>query len=154
MNDRKTAMLCDTTVYTNGDLVKNLSTSTEYFITGLQKSTAGAIQAQLLKVNCTVDVVRLTQVFDAGKPTGKYTETVLYSGVGASYTDVTAQMKLYDSGLLSTSTRKFILPVLSGVKLLDRIKFGTEVCQIDDVNLTNNEGLLTIQTSIDKRKVS
>lgn len=149
MNDRKTAALCDTTALANGDLVKNLSTSTEYFITGLQKSTSGAVQAQLQRVNCTVSIVRLTQVFVSGQATGKYTEVVLYDAVGASYVDVTAQMKLYDSGLLSTSTRKFILPKLTGLKLLDRIKFGSDNCKIDDINYTNNENLLTIQTSPD-----
>jgi hypothetical protein len=152
MNNVRTAMLKDNTVLTNGDLVKNLSTFEEFLVVGLQKSTSGAVQAQLHKVNCTVDIVRLTQVFSNGTPTGKYTETPLYTNIGASYVDVTAQMKLYDSGLLPTSTRKFILPKLEGIKILDRIKFGTEVCQVDDVNLTQNESLLTIQTSIDKRK--
>lgn len=153
MNNEKTAMLPDNTTYINGDPVTNLSTSLQYFITGKQVSTAGAVQAQLHKVNCTVSIVRLTQVFSSGSPTGKYTEAILYDNIGASYVDVTANMKLFDSGLLSVATRKFILPVLSGVKLLDRIKFGTEVCQVDDINYTTNENLLTVQTSPDKRKI-
>lgn len=146
INNISNALLQDNSVIDNGDY---LEIGTEgYLVTAKRTSVINTV-CQLHKVNCTVSIVRLKQEFINNQATGKYIEIPLYENIGASYVDVTANMKLFDSGLLSTSTRKFILPKLTGLKLLDRIKFGSDNCKIDDINYTNNENLLTIQTSPD-----
>ena len=149
INNISNALLQDNSVITNGDY---LEIGTDgYLVTAKRTSVINTV-CRLHKVNCTVSIVRLKEVFISGQATGKYSEVILYENIGASYVDVTAQTRLYDPGILPKSTRKFILPKLTGLKLLDRIKFGSDNCSIEDINLTNNENLLTIQTSVDMRK--
>lgn len=150
INNISNALLQDNSVIDNGDY---LEIGTEgYLVTAKRASVINTV-CQLHKVNCTVSIVRLKQEFINNQATGKYIEIPLYENIGASYVDVTAQSRLYDPGILPKSTRKFILPNLTGLKLLDRIKFGSDNCCIEDVNYTSAENLLTIQTSIDLRKV-
>ena len=105
------------------------------------------------KVNCTVNIVRLVKEFINGTFTGKNTRVVIKENVPSVYKDITAKMQMYDARLLQTTTRKFIIPKIADLKLLDTIEFNGELCQIDMINTTDTENLFTLQTQKDKRKI-
>ncbi len=148
------ATLQDDTLVSNGDLVT--IEGEKYFVVARRNSYLSK-SAQLYKSNCSVTIVRLVKQYIGTSWTGKWTEQVLHENVPALYQDITGKMQQFDSGLLSTSTRKFILPKLEGIQLLDRVKMltsgGIENGQIDVLNTTEYEGLYSTQTQPDKRVV-
>lgn len=149
INSTSNVLLQDNSIITNGDLLEINGDS--YFVTAKRESIVNTV-CQLQKVNCSISIVRLEKQYSpTGAFTGKYVEQLLYSDVPALYTDVSARMILLDPGMLASTTREFILPKLAGIQLLDRIKLGTDIGQIDSINSTKYENLWTIQTSIDKR---
>jgi len=152
INNDKFGLLQDNSNISNGDLVTNIKTGIKYFVIGKQRST-DAVQVQLSKCNATVDIVRLAKQYINGNYTGHSIEQLLHSNVPAIYQDITGKMQQFDSGLLSTSTRRFILPGLSDVMLLDRIKLNSDNGQVDVINTSMYENLHYIQISSDKRRV-
>lgn len=136
------------TIANNGDIL--ISGTDTYFIVSLRKSVSGTNQCQLYQANTTVDIVRVVKQFIGGQFTGKYTEQSLFTNQPSMYQDVNGKMQQYDVGLLSTTTRKFLIPKCN-IQLLDRIKFNGENMQIDIINTTEYENLLSIQCSPDKR---
>ena len=151
MNNDKQALLQDDTSYINGDLVTNKSTNNQYFSVGKQSSTE-ANQCQLRKINATIDISRLTPHFTSGKQDG-YSEVTLFSSIGSVQIDVTANMRLYDIGLLPTTTKKIIVKQ-TGIQKLDRIKFNGLNFQVDAINDSKYLNLYELQVSLDtSRKV-
>lgn len=125
------------------------SESKNYFVTTLEKSFINTI-CQLKLSNATIDIVRVTKHFTATKVNDYDYEVLLHTAVTAYYEDVNGKMAQYDQGLLSTSTRRFLVPMLS-VKLLDRIKHGNDNLRVDGINTSSFPGLLWIQCSNDTR---
>lgn len=152
LNNERQALLGDNTTYINGDIVTNVKSGIKYFITGKQSST-NANQAHFYKINSTVDIVRLKDAYNsAGLPIGK-TETPLFTNVSSVQIFVSAQLHLYDAGLLATTTNKFLIKTMV-VQKLDRIKINGVNYQIDSINNTKYENILEIQCSADSRKVT
>lgn len=124
-------------------------TGEDYFVTTLEKSFVNTV-CQLRKTNATIDIVRVTKHYTATKVNDYDYEAPLFTSVTAFYEDVNAKLAMYDAGLLSTSTRRFLVPLLS-VKLLDRIKHNNENLRVDGINTSSYPGLLWIQCSVDTR---
>lgn len=123
----------------------------DFFVISKARSVTGTQQIQIQKVNCYINLIRLKKEFINGTATGKYERIVLKENVPAVYKDITTKMKLYDVGLLQTTTRKFILPKVEDLKLLDTVEFEKEFCQVDMINETETEGCFTLQVQQDKR---
>lgn len=132
-----------------GDIVEAIGD--KLFVTSMVKSETQTKQLRLFKINASVNIVRLSPLYENGTKTSKYSREVIAENVPAYFQDITEKMKIFDTGLLQTSTRKFIIPIIPELKLLDRIEFNDDFCQIDNINMSDNEGLYTIQTQMDKR---
>lgn len=145
------ALIPNHSLAANGDLI--LYEGDKFFVISKLRSVTGTQQIQMQKVNCTVNIVRLVKEFINGTFTGKNTRVVIKENVPSVYKDITAKMQMYDAGLLQTTTRKFIIPKIADLKLLDIIEFNGELCQIDMINTTDTENLFTLQTQKDKRKI-
>lgn len=143
-------LLQDDTKIVNGDTITD-NEGHQYFAVARRDSYLSKT-AQLFKVNCSVSIVRLKKEFINGTFTGKYVEQQLHANIPSMYQDISGNARQYDPGILSTSTRKFILPKLADIQLLDRIKFNGEKMQIDSINTSTYEGLLYIQCQPDVTK--
>lgn len=141
-------LLQDNSALANGDIVTSPD-GIGYFCVSRRDGYMSS-KAQLQKVNATVDIVRVTKHF-TGNVQDYLIEVPLVASVPAYYEDITGRMQQYDIGLKSTSTRRFMVPMLSQVKLLDRIKFNGEPMQIDGINTSTYQGLLWVQCSPDSR---
>jgi len=148
MNNDRAGLMQDNTLFSNGDLCTNVTSGDTYFITAQQSST-NATSCMLKKTNTTIDIVRVTKHYTGANQDYLY-EVPLFSSVTAFYEDVSGKMQQYDSGLLSTSTRRFLTPLLN-YKLLDRVKFNNEPMQIDGINTSSYPGLMWIQCRPDTR---
>lgn len=123
----------------------------DFLVISKTRSVTGTQQVQIQKVNCYVNVVRFRKEYIEGTATGKYVRDILKENVPAVFKDITTKMHVYDIGLLQTTTRKFILPKIKTLKLLDTVEFEDMYCQVDMVNETETEGYYTLQTQKDKR---
>jgi len=148
MNNDKMALMQDDTSYSNGDLVTNKSTGVQYFIVAKQ-SSSDANQCQLKRVNTTVDIVKLTPKFTNGAKSGSE-ETSVYSSQPAVQKVVSNTSKVFDSGLLPDTVRKFILPNLT-IEEGYRIKCSGENYWVTAVDAVTYEGLLEVQVKSDNR---
>jgi len=149
VNNDRAGLIDGNTLFVNGDLCTNVSDGDKYFITAMQSST-DVVSCILKKTNATIDIVRVTKHYTGANQDYLY-ETSLYLAIPAFYEDTNTKMAMYDSGLLSTSTRRFLVPLSPLVKLLDRIKFNGEPMQIDGINTSTYQGMLWIQCSKDTR---
>lgn len=123
----------------------------DFLVISKTRSVTGTQQVQIQKVNCYVNVVRFRKEYIEGTATGKYVRDILKENIPAVFKDITTKMHIYDIGLLQTTTRKFILPKIKSLKLLDTVEFEDMYCQVDMINETEAEGYYTLQTQKDKR---
>lgn len=144
----KALMQSDTKVV-DGDIV-TIGTE-KYFVVAKRSSATGTTMCQLNKANCTVSIVEIKKHFDSKKANDYDYEIPMHTDITAFYEDVSARMQMYDLGLISKSTRRFLVPVLP-MKLTDRIKFNGENMLIEGINATSYPGSLWIQCSPDMRK--
>lgn len=143
-------LLQDDTAITPGDVVNDGTDN--YLIVSVQHSIR-AVKAFLYKTNASVQISDLTTKFVNNKPSGYYTETITLSGVPAVHDTVSAQLKLYDPGLLPSTVKRVLITNSYPAKILDRITIGTGHYQVDAVDDTKSPGLLWLQCSLDKRIV-
>lgn len=149
VNNDKTGLMQDNTLFTNGDLCTEVSTGDTYYIIAQQSST-DATRCLLKKTNAVIDIVRVTKHYTATKVNDYDYEVPLHTSIPCFYEEISGRMMQYDAGLKATSTRRFLVPVLN-FKLLDRIKINGNNAQIDVINESSYPGLLQVQTSIDLR---
>jgi len=145
MNNVYEALLDDNSQVTDGDIVTD--GEDKYFIVGIRQGFRAA-QARLYKANATIDVIRIVKHFTNGTHDG-FAESLVVT-LPAMQETVTANMKVYDAGLLPNTVKRIVIPIC-GVQLLDRIKIGSDKFQVDAIDDTTYSGLLSIQCSIDKR---
>jgi len=146
INIRHQALVPRNTNAMIGDIVTSENIS--YFVTTMEKSFINTV-CQLIKSNAIIDIVRVTKHIVGKVIDGDY-EAPLFTLVTAYYEDITGRMQQFDAGLKSTSTRRFLTPIL-GYELLDRIKFDDEPMRIDGISTSAYPGLLWIQCSPDIR---
>lgn len=143
------SLLQNDTLIVNGDVIVRTG-GDRLFVVSRRDSYLSKI-AQMQKINCTVDIVRLVDKYSGTIKVGQQ-EQSLFTNQPSVQTVITANMRLYDSGLLASTTRKFLLPNI-GIQKLDRIKFNHDNFQVDAIDPMAYEGLLLVQTSQDTRGV-
>lgn len=109
-----------------------------------------ADKGEFYKTNCTISIKRLEDKYDGYDIIGKE-ETSIAENIDAVYEDVSGRMKLYDVGLLDTTTKRFIVPDTVDIKLLDRIYLLGEKLKVDYINKSTFPKFLYVQVSIDNR---
>lgn len=102
-------------------------------------------QVKLRETNTTIDILRIQKHY-TGSTYDYDTGILLHEQIVAYYEDINGKMALYDLGIKSTSTRRFLMPILD-FKLLDIIRFNGEHMQIDVINTSVYPGLLWVQCS-------
>jgi len=142
------AILQSDTQYINGSMLT--IEEQKYFVVSRRNSVLSNT-AQLYKVNSNVSIVSLAKHYTSGN-FDYYTSTVISSSTPAMYKDITAKMQQFDLGLRSDTVKKFILPIAS-INLLNRINFEGKHYQINSIDITEYEGLLSVQCSEDTRVV-
>ena len=148
IGDGKIMVTENSTAIDNGDLVTR-GDGQRYFIVAKQ-SSADCTQMQGKRVNATVQLVELTDVYVNHKKTG-VTPTVLASDVPVHYTDISANMKMYDAGLLPKTVKRVLLKATIPVKLLHRIVLNQRNYQVDNIDTAKYVGLYEVQVSEDTR---
>lgn len=149
INNDKTGLMQDDTLFSNADLCTEVVTGDTYYIVAKQSST-DATRCLLKKTNAVIDIVRVTKHFTASKVNDYDYEVPLHTSIPCFYEEISGRMMQYDAGLKATSTRRFLVPVMT-FKLLDRIKINGNNAQIDVINESSYQGLLQVQTSVDLR---
>ena len=120
-----------------------------YFLVAKSNSYR-ADKAELYKSNCTVKIVRLKDVYEGYEVVDQEEEMICEDTIGV-YERVSARMKLFDLGLLKSTTMRVLVPKIEGVKLLDRLYINEKAYQIDDIDTASFPGFLYIQLSEDNR---
>lgn len=140
----RSAAFQDDTSFTSGDLISY--GNDKYFIVSMESSNESTV-GQLKKINASIVLYSVS-----GNTTAGYKGTLV--GTYDSYQRVvTANMKLYDAGLLDTTVRKFILSGSIGISISDRVVFDSKFYTVSAVDNSKYSGLLEIQVADDKRKV-
>jgi len=148
LNNVFKALLQSDTLASDGDIF--VIDSVSYFVTAMRTSSTGTIMCQLQKTNATIDIFRVSKHY-TGSTQDYLTEVEVSLAVPSFFEDITGRMIQYDAGLLKESTRRFLMPLLSQVKLSDRIRFNSEAMQIIAMNTSSYPGLLQVQTMVDSR---
>lgn len=143
-------VLQDNTSLTNGDIIID-DTGVCYFVIARRDGYLSKI-AQMQKTNSSVIICKLVDKFVGTVNKGK-TEQLLYSNVPVFYEDISGNMRLYDSGLLPTTTKRILMHNSNVVSLDYRIKLNGSNYKINDINTSKYPGLLYIQVEIDNRVV-
>lgn len=147
INNQFQALVPKNTKVTKGTVVT--SDGEDYFVITLEKSFVNTV-CQLRKANAVIDIVRITKHFTGTVQDYLY-EVPVSLTVPTFYEDITGKMQQYDQGILATSTRRFLMPMNSNVKLQDRIKFNSEIMQITALNSSLFPGFIQAQTMVDTR---
>lgn len=161
INNERACTLQPESTYNAGDLMVDNTLGDTYYIVAKQKSTNGSNQCQLKRTNEVINVVRLSPKYDSkGNKTGVQ-EVVIHDNIPIMLQSVSANMRLYDAGLLPNTVKKVILPqqmfiddwVAFDIKLQDRIKIGSDNFQVDAIDGIKYENMFEVQCSADTRKV-
>ena len=148
IGDGKIIVTQNSTAIDNGDLVTR-GDGQRYFIVAKQ-SSADCTQMQGRRVNATVNIVEITDNYVNHRKTGS-TTTVIASDVPVHYTDISANMKLYDAGLLPKTVKRIIVKATVPVKMLSRIVLNQRNYQVDNIDTAKYVGLYEVQVSEDTR---
>ena len=131
-----------------GDIIDDHK-GNKYFLVAKVNSYR-ADKAELYKTNCTVKIVRLVDEYEGNDIVGQ-TEQVIADNQIATYEQVSARMKMYDLGLLKSTTVRVLIPKVADIKVLDRLILNGEKYQIDDVNKASFQNFYYLQLSVDNR---
>jgi hypothetical protein len=144
-NEKQCAFQPDSN-YVSGDLVINKNSRDAFFIIAKQYSTEST-QGQLRKSNALINIAKITKKYVNGIENG-YAETITLTNVPSYMTQINANMRQYDAGLLPKTVVKFITKEIA-IALTDRIKFDGKNYQVDDINASKYPNLYEIQCSLD-----
>lgn len=148
VNNTFWGLLKSGSAFSTGDVVIDPDKNT-YFLVAKAESYR-AEKAELYKTNCTVKITRLVDQYDGYEVIGKEEEVVSEEALGV-YEQVSANMKLYDLGLLKTTSMRVLMPMDVTIKLLDRLYLGADPYQVDDVNTSSFPSFYYLQLSVDTR---
>lgn len=150
ISDHKIIVTYLTTDIKNGDIVTRNMNGERLLIIAKQFS-ADCTQFQGKRVNAEVTVSRIVDVFQNHKKVGTKAEVVA-TGVPVFYQDISANMKMYDAGLLPKTVKKIIMQDDTPVDILDRIVLNGRNYQVDNVDSAKYVNLFEVQVSEDTRK--
>jgi hypothetical protein len=159
-NERQGSFLPDITV-PGGALVENAVTGESYLARSVYPEVVdGDVVAkltQMLKINATTNILRLTNTYDAyGNVTGNAwldtaTGTDVLTPVKAFAEWISAAMRQTDPGLLATTIIRLYVQATAVIALLDRVMLGGKAYQVDAIDLLSSPGLAVVQLSGDTR---
>lgn len=92
----------------------------KYFVVGKQST-----ELKLMEQNAHINIVKLVSKYVGSNKVGDQEQSVSTNVPTVQY-DVSGNMKLYDLGLLSTTIKKFILPICD-IQVNYRIKFSGKI---------------------------
>ena len=141
-------LLQDNTKLVNGDAITNNGNT--YYMVARRHGAFSEI-GKLIQCNTTVDLVKKVKKYVDHEFVG-YEDTIVAS-VPANFREVSGAVKLYDPGLLPTTTVKLIVPIVS-IAVKDRVKVKGNILTIDFIDSTTNDGVYTLQCSPDNGKAS
>lgn len=143
-----------------GALVENPTVSESYLVlTVYPEFVSGEViakVAQMLKINATVNVLRLTETYDDyGNVTGSvWLDTTTGSEltpIKAFAEFINASMRQADPGLLASTVIRLYVQATAVIELLDRVMLGGKSYQVDAIELISSPGLAIVQLSQDNR---
>ena len=76
---------------------------------------------------------------------------IVHADLECVYEDVSAYMHVFDFGLLPDTTRRFIVPADTDIKLLDRIILNGDRMQVNNINHSEFAPFLYVQCKDDTR---
>ena len=133
-----------------GDIITNEDKSEKYFLVSKINSLQGD-KGEFYKTNCKVNIVRLQDEYDSAyNPIGK-SEVIVHADLECVYEDVSSYMHVFDFGLLPDTTRRFIVPADTDIKLLDRIILNGDRMQVNNINHSEFAPFLYVQCKDDTR---
>lgn len=109
-----------------------------------------ADKAELYKINCKIKIVRLEDQYEGNDIIGQ-AESVIADDSLAVYEEVSARMKMYDVGLLESTTVRVLVPKTVGVKVLDRLYLNGEAYLVNSANTSSFPGFYYLQLGDDTR---
>lgn len=134
----------------SGELIERTATGERFLVIAKQHS-ADCVQMQGRRVNGSIDVIRLIDVYQNHKRTGTAAQTIA-AGVPTYFEEINAAMRQYDAGLLQTTVKKFLVQTDIDIQLLDRIVLNGRNYQVTNVDMAKYVNLLDVQVSEDNRK--
>lgn len=134
--------------YDVGDIITDPN-GNKFFLVAKSNSYR-ADKAELYKSNCTVKVVRIENVYEGYEIAGEK-ETIIAENIIGTYERVSARMKMFDLGLLKTTTMRVLIPKVEDIKLLDRLYINDTPYQIDDIDTVSFPEFIYLQLSEDNR---
>lgn len=134
-----------------GDIITNEDKTEKYFLVAKTNTMQGD-KGEFYQTNCKVNIVRPQKEYDdAYNPIGEK-EVIVHGDLDCVYEDVSAYMHVYDYGLLPETTRRFILPADTDIKVLDRIVLNGYRMQVNNINHSEFAPFLYVQCKDDNRK--
>ena len=133
----------------NGDIVLRVSSGERLLIIAMQYS-ADCVQFQGKRVNASVEIARIVDVFENHKKVGTRADVVA-SNVPVFFQDISANMKMYDAGLLPKTVKKIIMPDDTPVVNLDRLVLNGKNYEVVNVDSAKYVNLFEVQVSEDTR---
>lgn len=141
-------MLKHDSAFTVGDIIDDHRGNTFFLVA--KSGSYRADKAEFYRTNCDIKIVRLVDEYEETNVIGQIEETISESTQGV-YEQVSARMKMYDLGLLKSTTMRVLIPKNTEVKLLDRIYLNGSTYQVDDVNISTFPQFYYLQLSVDNR---
>lgn len=133
-----------------GDICTRDSNNQTMFLVAKSNSKQGD-KGEFYITNCKVKISHMVKQYDEYDNEIGNEEQVVYEDLDCVYEDISAHMYLYSYGLLATTTKRFILPPNTDVKLLDRITLNGHNVKVDNINVYDFAPFLYVQCSEDDR---
>lgn len=143
-----------------GALVENSIASESYLVQTVYPEFVNgevvAKVAQMLKINATVSILRLTNTYDTygniiGTVWADTTTGTTLTPVKSFAEWISAGMRQTDPGLLATTVIRLYVQSTAVIALLDRVTLGGKSYQVDAIDLLSSPGLAIVQLSQDNR---
>lgn len=149
ISDGKIMIAENSTAIDNGDIVTR-GDGERYLIVAKQ-SSADCTQMQGKRVNAAATLIELTDIYENHRKTG-VSPTVIQENIPVHYTDISANMRLYDAGLLPKTVKKIMVQNTVPVKLLQRFVLNGRSYQVDNIDTAKYVDMYEVQVSEDTRK--
>jgi hypothetical protein len=139
-------LLQDDTQIANGDIVTE---SDDKYLTIARRNGYMSKIAQFEKTNCVASIYTISANYVGTVKTGDK-ETLVVSSVPVVQTSVTANMHMYDAGLLPDTIKKLLIPHVT-IGLDYRVKIDGKNYWVTSVDSNEYEGLYLVQVKSDNR---
>ena len=109
-----------------------------------------ADKAELYKTNTKCKIVRLEDEYEGNEIVGQQ-ETVIADDVLGVYEEVSARMKMYDVGLLESTTVRILIPKDTGIQQMDRMYINGVKYQVNYIGTASFPNFNYVQLGADTR---